>query len=148
MESRAVVSRRRVLGGIVALPLLAGCGLFDTGPDGPDPLIALGDAARGDAALATAAIAADPALGDRLRPLVEARTAHAAALDAEVVRLDESFTPAPAPPAGAATLVQVRTGVLSAAVAAATAALDVPAERVGLVASVAACCGTYAELLG
>jgi hypothetical protein len=44
-------------------------------------------------------------------------------------------------------LAQVRAAVLASGEAAATAALDLPAERVGLVASVAACCNAYAEVL-
>jgi hypothetical protein len=141
-----------VLAGLLLLPpALAGCSTAPV-PQGPDPLIALADAARTDAALATAAITASPNLADRVQPLVEARTAHAAALDAEVARLDParpSTTPAttPAPAQGSATLAQVRAAVLASGEAAATAALDLPAERVGLVASVAACCNAYAEVL-
>jgi hypothetical protein len=146
------ISRRQVLAGLLLLPpALAGCSTARV-PQGPDPLIALADAARTDAALATAAITASPNLADRVQPLVEARTAHAAALDAEVARLDParpSTTPAttPAPAQGSATLAQVRAAVLASGEAAATAALDLPAERVGLVASVAACCNAYAEVL-
>jgi hypothetical protein len=142
------ITRRQVLAGLLLLPpALAGCSAARA-PQGPDPLIALADAARTDAALATAAITASPNLADRVQPLVDARTAHAAALDAEVARLDPtrpSTTPAPAQ--GSASLAQVRAAVLASGEAAATAALDLPAERVGLVASVAACCNAYAEVL-
>jgi hypothetical protein len=41
----------------------------------------------------------------------------------------------------------VQRAVLASGRAAGEAALGLPAERVGLVASVAACCGTYAEVL-
>jgi hypothetical protein len=146
------ITRRQMLAGLLLLPpALAGCSTADV-PEGPDPLIALADAARTDAALATAAIAASPALSDRVQPLVDARTAHAAALDIEVARLDTarpSTTPttAPAPAHGPATLAEVRAAVLASGQAAATAALDLPVERVGLVASVAACCSAYAEVL-
>jgi hypothetical protein len=146
------ISRRRVLLGLLLVPpALAGCSLADAvSSGGPDPLIALADAARADAALAAAAIAAIPELADRVRPLVDARTAHARALDAEVARLDPtpaSVTPAPAAPARSASLAKVRAAVLASAQAAAAAVLVLPADRVGLVASVAACCGTYAEVL-
>lgn len=146
------ITRRQVLAGLLLLPpALAGCSTASV-PQGPDPLIALADAARTDAALAASAITASPNLADRVQPLVDARTAHAATLDAEVARLDStraSTTPAtrPAPGQGSATLAQVRGAVLASGEAAATAALDLPAERVGLVASVAACCNAYAEVL-
>lgn len=153
----ARIPRRRVLAGaLLAVPALAGCSLTGGGADEPpDPLIALADAARADAALAAAAIAATPALAERVQPLVDARTAHAAALDAEVARLDPERTasptpgPTPAPPRPAAgdALAGVRAAVDASGKAAAAAALDLPAERIGLVASVAACCATYAAVL-
>jgi hypothetical protein len=154
---RPAITRRRLLVGLLLVPgALGGASACSPGgasaPDEPDPLIALADAARADAALATAAIVADPELTDRVRPLVDARTAHAAALDAEVARLD------PAAASGAPTVVaesagppptlrQVREAVRASATAAGDVALELPVERVGLVASVAACCGTYAEVL-
>jgi hypothetical protein len=139
-----------VLAGLLLLPpVVAGCALGRT-PTGPDPLIALADAARADAALATAAVAADQGLAAALQPLVDARTQHAAALDAEIARLDpDRPTPAPAPPPSAARpgRAEVQRAVLASSRAAGDVALGLPAERVGLVASVAACCSTYAEVL-
>jgi hypothetical protein len=142
-------------GALLAVPALAGCSLTGGADEPPDPLIALADAARSDAALATAAIAATPALADRVQPLVDARTAHAAALDAEVNRLDPertTTTPAPTPAptrpaAGGDALARVREAVDASAKTAAAVALDLSADRVGLVASVAACCATYAAVL-
>jgi len=131
----------------------------DRRADRPDPLIALADAARADAALAAAAVAAAPALAARIDPLREARTEHAAAFDAEVVRMGgEPRTAAPPsatagapPPTGTAvppvTLARVREAVAASQVGAAELVENLPAERVGLVASVAACCATYAALL-
>lgn len=155
-----VLSRRRLLGGLLLVPpAVAGCAWFGPVQDaGPDPLIALADAARADATLAAAAIAAAPELADRMQPLVDARREHAAALDAEIARLDPdrasspnraSSTPTPAPSRDgrAPNLDRVRQAVLTSARAAADAALTLPAERVGLVASIAACCHTYAEVL-
>jgi hypothetical protein len=148
------LSRRRLLAGmLLAPPALAGCSLGASTKDtGPDPLIALAGSARADAALVTAAITTQPDLAERLTPLRTARADHAAALDAEIVRraTGPSATPAPAPaPAtGAATAAAVRAAVLASGRAAAAAALTLPAERVGLVASVAACCSTYATVLG
>jgi hypothetical protein len=148
------VSRRRLLAGLLLVPpTLAGCALFDPAQGtGPDPLIALADAARADAALAAAAMAADPALAGRVQPLVDARREHAAALDAEIARLDPSrpsSTAAPTPPrnGSAPDLGRLRQALLASGRAAAGAVLTLPAERVGLVASVAACCHTYAEIL-
>ena len=147
------VTRRRVLAGLLLLPpALASCSIR-AADDGPDPLIALADAARNDAALAAAAVAATPDLADRVRPLADARTAHAAALDAEVARADPDRaavrpTTTPPPPASAVTLAQVRAATVASSQAAAGAVLTLPVDRVGLVASVAACCAAYAEVLG
>jgi hypothetical protein len=95
-------------------------------------------------------IAATPDLAVRVAPLRDARTEHAAALDAEVARQARRSTP-PAPPraaTGAATLDALRRSVAAAGESARQAALDSDARRVGLVASVAACCTTYAAQLG
>jgi hypothetical protein len=147
------ISRRRVLAGLLLLPpALAGCSIGAGAGDGPDPLIALAEAARSDAALAAAAVAASPALADRVRPLADARTAHAVALEAEVARADPDRAPVqptpPARPASTVTLAQVRAATVASGQAAAGAVLTLPVDRVGLVASVAACCSAYAEVLG
>ena len=155
------VDRRRILALALVLPVaagLGGCGAAtDRRTDRPDPLVALADAARADAALAAAAVAADPALAARIDPLREARTEHAAALDAEVVRMGgPSAAPTAAPPtaapvtttaAPAVTLAEVREAVAASHVGAAELVENLPAERVGLVASVAACCAAYAGVL-
>jgi hypothetical protein len=175
------LDRRRVLMLALLAPVAAaGLGACSTGPSrttkGPDPLVGLADAARADAALAAAAIASNPDLAARVDPLRAARTEHAAALDAEVVRAGGtpgSAAPtaaartaaaptAAAPPSGAASadptvaptgivetvsLARVREAVAASQRAAAQLVPDLPAERVGLVASVAACCATYAAVL-
>jgi hypothetical protein len=147
-------SRRRALAGLLLLPpAVAGCSLGGPSrPTAPDPLIALAVAARADAALASAVVAADPGLAEALQPIVDARIQHAAALEAEIARLDpDRPTPAPATPAPLSATrpgrVEVQRAVLASGRAAAEAALGLPPERVGLVASIAACCGTYAEVL-
>ena len=158
---------------MLALPaaatVVAGCGGTRTDRDDrPDPLVALADAARADAALAAAAIAADPTVAVRIDPLRAARTEHAAALDAEIVRMGgvpRTATPSTAPavgtagppaptsatgtaaPAPAPTVARVREAVAASQRGAAELVPDLPAERVGLVASVAACCATYAAVL-
>jgi hypothetical protein len=132
----------------------------------PDPLPGLADAARADAALAAAAIAVDPSLRGRLEPLRAARATHAAELDRMLGRPPTTAAPASAtprstaaapptsgaPPTGTARrdapgVRQVHDAIAAAAAAASDAALVLPAEKVGLVASVAACCSTYAALL-
>jgi hypothetical protein len=175
------LDRRRVLRLALALPaaaaLVSGCSGVTARRKEPDPLVALADAARADAALAAAAVAADPGLSPRIEPLRAARAEHAAALDAEVVRVGgapgaaapTSVGPA-APPTGAAqapatagtspsasasasvtarvvTLAQVRDAVAASQRGAADLVPGLPAERVGLVASVAACCAAYAAVL-
>lgn len=170
---RPTLGRRRVLQLMLALPaaatVVAGCGGATTERrDRPDPLVALADAARADAALTAALIAADPAVAARIDPLRAARTEHAAALDAEIVRVGgapSTGTPSTAPavgtagptapagatgtaaPAPAATVEQVRDAVAAAQRGAADLVPDLPVERVGLVASIAACCATYAAVL-
>ncbi|MGD9529768.1 hypothetical protein [Pseudonocardia sp.] len=149
-------NRRQVLAAIVLAPIVsggigatAGCGLFEDGA--PDPLVPLAAQARADAALADA-VAADVAAGAstaQVREIVAARTAHADALDAEITRRSGGAAPAApaAPPAGAVTLVALRTALTGAGQDAARVVLDLPADRVGLVASVAACCSAHAAVL-
>jgi len=174
------LDRRRVLRLALALPaaaaLVSGCSGVTARRKEPDPLVALADAARADAALAAAALAADPGLSARIEPLRAARAEHAAALDAEVVRVGGApGTAAPtnvgptgapaAPPTGSAqasaaagtsppsvtprvvTLAQVRDALAASHRGAADLVPGLPAERVGLVASVAACCAAYAVVL-
>ncbi|HEX5812230.1 MAG TPA: hypothetical protein VFY38_09030 [Pseudonocardia sp.] len=170
---RPTLDRRRVLQLMLALPaaaaVVAGCsGARTDRDDRPDPLLALADAARADAALAAAVVAADPTVAARIDPLRAARTEHAAALDAEIVRVGGVPSTAPpsaapvsgtagpaarpsaagtATPAPAVTVARVRDAVAASQRGAAELVPDLPAERVGLVASVAACCATYAAVL-
>ena len=146
------IGRRRMLVGLALLPAaVGGCALVPATSRPEDPLIALAAAARADAALAAAAIAADQTLAARVQPLADARTAHAAALDAEVVRLLSSrSTPTPAPvpaPQGPVPLARVRAAARASADTAAEVAMGLPVDRVGLVASVSACCAGYATML-
>jgi hypothetical protein len=145
------LTRRALLTVALLGPPLAACApARSTQAQAPDPLIALADAARADAALAAAVITAKPDLAGRVAPLRDARTEHAAALDAEVARqAGQSVTPAPPRPAAAsANLDALRRSVAAAGESARQVALGAEARRVGLVASVAACCTTYAGLLG
>jgi hypothetical protein len=147
------LTRRALLAVALLGPPLAACApARSTQAQAPDPLVALADAARADAALAAAVIAATPDLTARVAPLRDARAEHATALDDEVARqAGRSATPAPSRPAaapGTATLDALRRSVAAAGEAAGQVALGAEAGRVGLVASVAACCTTYAGLLG
>jgi len=172
-----VLDRRRLLALALLAPVASGLGACSGGPVGrpktPDPLVALADAARADAALAAAAIAANSELTARVDPLRAARAEHAAALDAEVVRAGGTpgsavptagAAPAADPSAAATTpsadptvaptgvtqavsLARVREAVAASQRGAAQLVPDLPADRVGLVASVAACCATYAAVL-
>ena len=147
-------TRRQVLAAIVLAPAGAergGCALLGDGA--PDPLVALAGQARADAALADAVVAADGQLTARVDPVRAARTAHAAALEAAIARR-AGGAPAvatgradTAAPNGAATLAALREALAASGAAATTVALRLPADRVGLVASVAACCAAYAEVL-
>lgn len=148
------VSRRRVLAALalapVALGALGGCALGADEADGPDPLRALADSARADAALAAALVAAEPELAERVDPLVAARTEHAAALDAEITRRDPARptgAPAAAPAPASPSLAELRSALEASGADAGALALELPAERVGLVASISACCATYAVVL-
>jgi len=144
--------RRQVLAAIVWAPAVlasGGCALLRD--DRPDPLVALADQARRDVALAAAVVEADDAQVARVEPVRAAREAHAGALDAEITRRDpdgsrRAVAPFPAEPLPA-TVAGLRKALAAAQVSAGAVALALPADRVGLVASVAACCGAYAERL-
>jgi len=151
-------TRRQVLSALMLVPvaLTGACSLpTSSSRAGLDPLIALADRARADAALAAAAVAADPDLAEQVKPLRAARAEHAVALDAEVARLDPGAVARTRPPVAAdaddppprATLTRLREAVLASGRAAADVAVGLPADRVGLVASVTACCAAYGALL-
>ncbi|MGE3289354.1 MAG: hypothetical protein AB7J32_25100 [Pseudonocardia sp.] len=157
-------NRRQVLAAIVLAPIVsggigatAGCGVLGDGA--PDPLVPLATQARADAALAEAVAAAGSTgstgspgspVTAQAREIATARTAHAVALEAEITR--RSGAPAPAAPPGSApaagaTPAALRAALTSAGETAVRAVLELPADRVGLVASVAACCTAHAEVL-
>ncbi|MEJ2867868.1 hypothetical protein WCD74_08840 [Actinomycetospora sp. OC33-EN08] len=123
--------------------------------EGPDELEAPWAAARADAAAAAAAATAFPDAAARLTPVAEARRAHADALATEIrrARPDRSEVldaPAPAvgtPPSAAEAVTALRTSVGAAREAASTLAVSTARYRAGLVASVAASCAGWAEVL-
>jgi hypothetical protein len=156
----APVSRRSVLlAGITALAApglvtaLAGCA-----DEAPDPLVALIEQARSDAALAEAAAKAVRGAGsgsasdaELLTALAQARRAHADTMAGELG--DDAPPPpaanAPGPPApDAKTAVPgVRAALESAQRKAADAVAVLPRQRAALVGSIAACCGAYRAVL-
>ena len=123
--------------------------------EGPDELEAPWAAARADAAAATDAATVFPDAAARLTPVAEARRAHADALAAEIrrARPDRSEvleTPGPAsgtPPSAAEAVTALRSSLGAAREASSTLAVSVARYRAGLVASVAASCAGWAEVL-
>jgi len=150
--TRALTRRSLLVALLLAPPAVAGCAPSrSTQAEAPDPLVALAAAARADATLAAAVIAATPDLAGRVGPLRDARTEHAVALEAEVARQAGTTTapaaPRPSAATGATTVDGLRRSIGAAGDAARQVALTADARRVGLVASVAACCTTYAAVL-
>lgn len=154
MTGQAMTRRRLLTAMLLAPPALVACAPARSAQgSAPDPLIALATAARADAALAAAVIAATPNLAGRVAPLRDARTEHAVALEAEVLGqagTTTTATPAPvaSPAPSPATLAALRAAVAAAGDAAGKVTMAADTRRVGLVASVAACCTTYAAMLG
>ncbi|MDN5860468.1 MAG: hypothetical protein L0H84_17830 [Pseudonocardia sp.] len=155
-----------VMAAVPAVAALGGCSLLGKGAARtPDPLPALADAARADAALVTSVITTDPSLLARMEPLRAARLTHAAALDQVLGRPVDTGTPTPPPRAAAASAAgnnatttgaagsslagvrRLHDAMIASAAAATAAALALPAEQVGLVASISACCSAYAALM-
>jgi hypothetical protein len=152
--SNPLPTRRRVLGltvgAAVAVPL-SGCGIFGDEPEPtppPDPLQPLLDEALAMAAAYDRVVLANPDLGERLTPLAEDHRAHAA----ELTRLIGAALPAAlpssaAPAAESATLATLRKAEQAAQRTAVAACKTASADRVMLVASIAACRATHAEAL-
>ena len=146
--------RRRVLSAAAGLAAsattLGGCGLFDDDPAppaAPDALQPLLDESLALAAGYDRAIAAQPGLSARLTPLAADHRAHAAELATVIGRAGPSGA-APAPAGGAADGVAgLRAAELAAQKSATAAGRQAPADRVMLVASIAACRATHAEAL-
>jgi hypothetical protein len=149
----AVVTRgnrhsRRALLAAASATALAGCGVFDSGPDGPpapDPLQPVLDEAVALAAAYDRVAAVQPALARRLGPLAADHRAHAAEL-ARVIGTAAPSAPASAAPA-AATIEDLRAAVRAARRTADTACRQAPAARAAMVGSIAACRASHVEAL-
>lgn len=155
------VTRRRVLAaggaglGVTALTGLAGCGLFDDGPEpppAPDPLRPLRDAALALAAAHERTARAVPRLRARLAPIAAAHREHAAELD-RILRPAAPGAPAASAPAAApaadekTALAELRAAERRAQKDAAAACRQAPAERATLVGTIAAARACHAEVL-
>ena len=139
--------RRQVLGAAAGLAVsattLSGCGLFDDDPAPPDAPDALQPLLDESLALATAydrAIAAQPARSAVLTPLAADHRAHAAELTKVIGRAGPSAAPV-------TVAADLRAAELAAQKSAAAAVREAPADRVMLIASIAACRATHAEAL-
>lgn len=155
---------------LVVAVLGTGCGVLGVGqpPTEPavappvDPLLAISAAARADAAMATQAATAAPTQAGGLATIAAERTAHADALDAEIVRAagkliggpsltpttslaSSPTTPAAAPPV--ATLDRVRAALQHSQTTATELAATVADYRAGLLGSVAASCAAELAVL-
>ena len=134
---------------------LAGCGIFDSGPDrpsSPDPLQPVLDEAVALAAAYDRAAVGLPDLATRLTPLGADHRAHIAELSRVIGRAvpsassEASATPGTASDPKAA-LAELRKAEQSAQRTAAAACRTAPAARTALVGSIAACRATHAEAL-
>jgi hypothetical protein len=149
--------RRAVLRGAGALVTLTGLAVAGCAraPKGPDELEAPLAAARSDAAVAAAAVAAFPDLAGRLTPLADARRAHADALAAEVRRarpdrapaVDAVPAPAARPTSAQAALTALRGSLGTARDAAGAIVLTTASYRCGLLTSVSASCAGLVTVL-
>ncbi|WP_433263870.1 hypothetical protein ACQPZF_33455 [Actinosynnema sp. CS-041913] len=146
MIGRTALSRRGVLLAAATAPLAAGCTTPPPPPPPRDSLADLVEAARADAALATAVGATETAA---------ARTQHADKLQAEVDRATPRVpgtsasptptpsTPPPTNPSREALVTALQTAQKQAGDLAATA----PTHRAGLLASVSAGCASLLDAL-
>jgi hypothetical protein len=149
-------TRRRVLataGGTLGAAALAGCGLLDDEPapvPPPDPLQPLLDEAVALAGAYDRAVAAQPALAERLAPLAEDHRAHATELARMIGTTLPSGVAAPSSPASATdgdTTAALRKAEQAAQKTAVAACAAAPKDRAALVGSIAACRATHAEAL-
>ncbi|MEE6261050.1 hypothetical protein [Plantactinospora sonchi] len=157
-RSRREVLRTSALVALVgATGGLTGCGLFEGEPDRPpaaDPLAPLMAGALDLAARYEAAIAAFPALTDRLRPIAEAHRAHAAELARVTGATLPTATAAASPAAVGGTgnnddevRRDLRKAEQEGRDAAKKACAEAPANRAALVGSIAAARATHLEVV-
>ncbi|CAM3664087.1 hypothetical protein KIPE111705_19510 [Kibdelosporangium persicum] len=148
------VSRRAVLAVMtgLAVPLVPACTSEPDQPPPPDPLAALAEQARKDAAAATALAQSSPDLAAVAGEVAKARTEHAVALQAEVDReRPPTVTTSASPTSGAQTAPATKATMIEALKAAEKQAGElvpsVPRYRAGLLGSVAAGCASLREVI-
>lgn len=151
--------RRSGLGlglGLVAVAgstALSGCTLDSRTPPAPDAFIALAASARSDAAMATALSAQAPDQAVALMTIAAERTAHAEAIEAELLRANGPAATSPEPiPADTApqtplTIDGLRAALADAQRAAADTARADTGYRSGLAGSISAACAAQNEVL-
>ncbi|BCB82304.1 hypothetical protein GCM10022251_47260 [Phytohabitans flavus] len=143
--------------GAAALYPIAGCGLFGdeedkSQPPAPDPLAPLLAEALSLASQHEAAIAAFPALAERLTPVAAAHREHATALT-KVIKAPapsaSASSASPAPPSGdeKSTLGALRSAEQKGQKSAAQACQAAAAERAALLGSIAAARATHLEVV-
>lgn len=141
------------LAAVAGSAALSGCTLGTDAPPEPDAFIALAAAARTDAGMATALSAQSPGQAAALTTIAAERTAHAEALEAELLRANGPTTPAPEPspattaPATPPTIDGLRAALASAQRAAADTARAASGYRAGLAGSISAACAAQNEVL-
>ncbi|MFG2054955.1 hypothetical protein ACGFI9_13075 [Micromonospora sp. NPDC048930] len=152
-------SRRNLLraGALVALGgaavPLTGCDPFDRGNNSPppDPLEPLAAESAALEARQRAAVAAAPALADRLTAIADAHRAHAEELRKVIGRAAPSGSPAATPTLTATdpegVLAELRQAEQQGRENAAKACAAAPADRAALLGSIAAARATHVEAL-
>nr|WP_246098192.1 hypothetical protein [Rhodococcus spelaei] len=147
LSRRAALRVGAAVLGLAAAGVTAGCAGSDgdDGPAEPDPLLIPANAARRDAAAATAAAALAPDRAGALAVVANERTAHADALEAEIARAagatatsTTTGAPTTAPAAPPGTVDQLRTQLAESQRGAADLARRLDGYRAGLLGSISA----------
>ncbi|MEV4320241.1 hypothetical protein [Actinocrispum sp. NPDC049592] len=146
------LARRRLLAALPLVLVLPGCTSEPEAPPPPDPLAALAEQARKDAAAADAVAKAAPDLATLAGDVAKARTEHARLLQAEVDRERPPASTAPsatstAPPPAAGTKATLVEALKAAEQKSAELVPSVSRYRAGLLGSIAAGCASLREVL-
>ncbi|MBY6362178.1 hypothetical protein HQ609_03575 [Rhodococcus corynebacterioides] len=154
VSRRSVLRASATLGAAAMLAGATACsGADEASPVEPDPLVAEARRARSDAAAARAVLADRPDLVDTMTVVADQRTAHADALDAEIVRVTlvtattTSTTTASVQPSDIPTPAQLRDDLTESAQRAATLARSTQGYRGGLLGSISASCTLVAAAI-
>lgn len=140
------------LAAVAGSAVLSGCTLGSDEPAAPDAFIAMAQAARSDAEMATALSVLLPNQAASLSTVAAERAAHADALETEVGRASGTTTPFPVPtgapaPVPAPTLDALRTALAASQRSAADTARTATGYRAGLAGSISAACAAQNEVL-